>query len=548
MKRLPLPLLPPPPLPPPPSPPPPPPPPAPFWERIARRRRLAASLLPPKRCLPRAPKMKRVILEEGTKLLIVALCLNFLAEVRPCPGACVCYSEPKITISCQLQGLAAIPTEIPVQTQRVFLHSNKIATIGSTSFTSCRNMSILWIHSNNISVIEAGAFYGLDKLEELDLSDNMNLKSIAPSTFRGLVRLHTLHLARCGLLELSTQLFRGLFSLQYLYLQDNNLQNLQDDTFVDLANLTYLFLHGNKIKTLSENVFRGLTNLDRLLLHQNRVSVVHRRAFHDLGKVLTLYLFNNNLTVLTGETMTPLVSLQYLRLNGNQWLCDCQAQSLWDWFQQFKGSSSELECHLPAHLAGRDLKRLESSDLEGCLDSFNQVRTSVFSTKTRSGKLPTAGPPLLPPESSRKCCQSEMDKSFIYEAKAKAGPSSHSSRASPNNPLKDKENMAKTKYPGEMDPIKNGSNKQINDSPFGTFPSVVDPPLTNLKPEFLGPIQPSTVPTKKRQGCSKKNKSRSQCRMSQPAPNSTSPLIPSILIPPLVWTLILFVLKNESFP
>uniref|UniRef100_A0A8B9SXX6 Uncharacterized protein n=1 Tax=Anas platyrhynchos TaxID=8839 RepID=A0A8B9SXX6_ANAPL len=162
-----------------------------------------------------------------TKLLILVLCLNIQSEVESCPGACVCYSEPKITISCQQQGLTAIPTEIPIQSQRIFLHNNKITLVRSTSFTSCRNMTILWIHSNNISLIEPGAFYGLSKLEELDLSDNTNLKSINPVTFRGLVHLHTLHLDRCGLLELSTGLFRGLFSLQYLYLQDNNLQNLQ---------------------------------------------------------------------------------------------------------------------------------------------------------------------------------------------------------------------------------------------------------------------------------------------------------------------------------
>ncbi|XP_059683872.1 reticulon-4 receptor [Gavia stellata] len=477
--------------------------------------------------------------EQGSKLLILVLCLNIQSEVESCPGACVCYSEPKITISCQQQGLTAIPTEIPIQSQRIFLHNNKITLVRSTSFTSCRNMTILWIHSNNISLIEPGAFYGLNKLEELDLSDNTNLKSINPVTFRGLVHLHTLHLDRCGLLELSTGLFRGLFSLQYLYLQDNNLQNLLDDTFIDLANLTYLFLHGNKIKTLSENVFRGLINLDRLLLHQNRVSLVHRRSFHDLGKVMTLYLFNNNLTVLTGETMAPLVSLQYLRLNGNQWICDCQARSLWNWFKQFKGSSSELECHLPPRLAGRDLKRLQSADLEGCVDSFNQIRTSVFSTKTRSGKLPTGVPPLGSHDGSPKCCQPETDKSFIYEAKGKAGPSSHSSRPSSNNPLKDKENMSKTKYI-ETDPSKNGSNKQINDSPFGTFPSIVDPPLTKLKPEFLEPIEPSTVPTKKRQGCSKKNKSKAQCRLTQQGNSSTLQLSLSLLIPPLVWSLLLF--------
>ncbi|XP_069070587.1 reticulon-4 receptor isoform X1 [Pleurodeles waltl] len=471
----------------------------------------------------------------GSKLLFLALCLNVQDQVDSCPGACLCYNEPKITLSCQQQRLTSIPTEIPVQTQRIYLHNNKITLVRSNSFAACRNLTLLWIHSNNISVIEPGTFYGLDKLEELDISDNGNLKSIGPSTFRSLTHLHSLRIDRCGLLELPNGIFRGLFSLQYLYLQDNNLQALHDDTFLDLANLTFLFLHGNKIKTLSENVFRGLVGLDRLLLHQNRVSQIHVRAFHDLGKVMTLYLFNNNLTVLTEEVMAPLVSLQYLRLNGNQWICDCRARSLWSWFKNFKGSSSELECYLPSNLAGKDLKRLPSSDLDGCVDYPNQMRTSIFSTKTRSGKVTTADTPLISKDSTQKCCQPDVDKSFIYEGKP--GPSSHTSRLSPNNPLKDKENMSKTKYVENVGPTKNGSQKQINDSPFGTFPSNIDKPLTKLKPEIINPMEPSTAPTKRRQGCVKKTRSKTQCRLSQPGSSSNLHFSVSLLLLSLVWSL-----------
>ncbi|XP_069475297.1 reticulon-4 receptor-like [Ambystoma mexicanum] len=473
----------------------------------------------------------------GSKLLFLVLCLNVPHSVESCPGECLCYNEPKITLSCQQQRLTSIPSEIPVQTQRIYLHNNKITLVRSNSFSACRNLTLLWLHSNNISVIEPGTFYGLDKLEELDISDNVNLKSISPATFRGLSHLHTLSTDRCGLLELPNGIFQGLFSLQYLYLQDNNLQILHDDTFIDLANLTFLFLHGNKIKSLSENVFRGLISLDRLLLHQNRVNQIHVRAFHDLGKVVTLYLFNNNLTVLTEEVMAPLLSLQYLRLNGNQWICDCRAKSLWNWFKRFKGSSSELECHQPSTLAGKDLKRLPSSDLEGCVDSLNQIRTSIFSTKTRSGKLPTVDPPTISKDITQKCCQPDDNKSFIYEGKP--GPSSHSSRLSPNNPLKDKENMSKTKYIENVVPTKNGSNKHINDSPFGTFPSNVDQPLTKLKPEFINPIEPSTAPTKRRQGCTKKPRSKTQCRLVQPGSSSSMNFSLSLLLPPLLWSLML---------
>ncbi|XP_066545862.1 reticulon-4 receptor [Amia ocellicauda] len=467
---------------------------------------------------------------EGSRLLFLVLWLNSIPQVECCPGVCVCYSEPRTTVACQQQGLSSIPTEIPIRSQRIFLQNNKLTVVKSTSFSSCHNLTVLWLYSNNISHIEAGAFYGLERLEQLDIGDNSNMRIISPTAFRGLSRLHTLHLHRCGLSDLPVGVFRGLFSLQYLYLQDNNLLTLHDDTFLDLANLTYLFLHSNKIKTVSENMLRGMINLDRLLLHQNRVSFVHRRAFHDLGKLTTFYLFNNNLTVLTGETMDPLVSLQYLRLNGNQWICDCRARSLWDWFKRFKGSSSELECHVPSNLAGKDLKRLKASDLEGCTDYSQQVRTSIFSTKTRSGKLPTTETPLT--DGTPRCCQQESDKSSIISSKGLPDPSSYNSRQITNNPLKDKENISKTKFL-EVDPTKNGTHniQRQKDDPARTFSDTLDAPLGKLKPDFIDNMEPSTAPSKKRKKCSKKPKPDAQCLKGN---GSTSRAL-NLLFLPAIW-------------
>ncbi|KAG8455782.1 hypothetical protein GDO86_001830 [Hymenochirus boettgeri] len=456
--------------------------------------------------------MKRM-LNKGTKLLFLVACyISFRFKVECCSEPCLCYNEPKITFSCQQQRLTAIPHYIPFQTQRIFLHNNKINLIRSTSFTSCQNLTILWIHSNNISHIEPGAFFGLNKLEELDMSDNFNLKTISPLTFRGLVHLHTIHLNRCGLQDLPPGIFQGLYSLQYLYIQDNNLHFLHDETFLDLGNLTFLFLHGNKLNWLSENVFSGLTNLDRLLLHQNRLDMVHPRTFHDLRKVTTLYLFNNNLTVLRGEILAPLVSLQYLRLNGNQWICDCRAKSLWNWLKQFKGSSSEVECHLPSNLTGMDLKKLQSNNLNGCANtSLNLTRTGTFQFKAKSGFETFLGSD----EFSENCCQANSG------TNSKTGPSSHTSRISPNNPIKDKENISKTKIVVGVDNRRNRTYKQINDSPFGTFTSKVDSSLTKLKENnIFDSVEPSTVPNKKKQTCLKKVKSKSQCRTYQPGTNS----------------------------
>ncbi|XP_076404575.1 reticulon-4 receptor [Peromyscus maniculatus bairdii] len=426
----------------------------------------------------------------GSRLLAWVLWLQAWRVAAPCPGACVCYSEPKVTTSCPQQGLQAVPTGIPASSQRIFLHGNRISHVPAASFHSCRNLTILWLHSNALARIDATAFTGLTLLEQLDLSDNAQLRVVDPTTFRGLGHLHTLHLDRCGLQELGPGLFRGLVALQYLYLQDNNLQALPDNAFRDLGNLTHLFLHGNRIPSVPEHAFRGLHSLDRLLLHQNHVTRVHPHAFQDLGRLMTLYLFANNLSMLPAEVLVPLRSLQYLRLNDNPWVCDCRARPLWAWLQKFRGSSSEVPCSLPPRLAGRDLKRLAASDLEGCVVApgpFHPIQTTQL-TDEELLSLP-------------KCCQPDaVDKASVLEP---------GRPASAGNALKGRV------PPGDTPPGNGSGPRHINDSPFGTLPSSAEPPLTALRP---GGSEPPGLPTtgpRRRPGCSRKNRTRSHCRLGQ---------------------------------
>ncbi|TEA23394.1 hypothetical protein DBR06_SOUSAS910056, partial [Sousa chinensis] len=429
-------------------------------------------------------------LPTGSQLLAWVLWLQAWSVAAPCPGACVCYNEPKVTTSCPQQGLQAVPADIPAASQRVFLHGNRITYVPAASFHACRNLTILWLHSNALAHIDAAAFAGLALLEQLDLSDNAQLHAVDPATFRGLSRLHTLHLDRCGLQELGPGLFRGLAALQYLYLQDNGLQALPDDAFRDLGNLTHLFLHGNRIYSVPERAFRGLHSLDRLLLHQNRVARVHPHAFRDLGRLMTLYLFANNLSALPAEALAPLRALQYLRLNDNPWVCDCRARPLWAWLQQFRGSSSELPCSLPPRLAGRDLKRLATADLEGCAVAARPSRPFW-----------TGGPADEELLGLPKCCQPDAeDKASVLEA---------GSPASAGNALKGR-------VPSGDSPPGNGSGpRHINDSPFGTLPGSAEPPLTAVQPEGSQPPEPPTMGPRRRPGCSRKNRTRSQCRLGQ---------------------------------
>uniref|UniRef100_A0A8C6WK15 Reticulon 4 receptor-like 2 a n=1 Tax=Neogobius melanostomus TaxID=47308 RepID=A0A8C6WK15_9GOBI len=251
-----------------------------------------------------------------------------------CPQNCVCYPTP-MTVSCQAQNFTAVPVGVPYESQRVFLQNNRITElrVGSFGFGT----QVLWLFSNNITWIEAGAFSELRDLEELDLGDNPSL-----------------HRLEGGLTALPHDIFHKLYSLQFLYLQVGELlMQVDDDIFSDLINLSQLFIHGNRIRTLSENVFRGLVNLDRLLLHDNRIRQVNRRAFRDLGRLTMLFLFNNSLAELPGQTLRDLQGIEFLRLNANPWSCGCESRPVWEWFREVHVSSSEVICASPPIAATR---------------------------------------------------------------------------------------------------------------------------------------------------------------------------------------------------
>ena len=110
----------------------------------------------------------------------------------------------------------------------------------------------------------------------LDLNA-MDINSLQPDDFSGLMVLHTLDLGRNELSSLPDGVFSGLTALENLWLSGNELSSLPDGVFSGLTALQSLSLGGNKLSSLSDGVFSGLTALNKLTLYYKRAQLASRR-------------------------------------------------------------------------------------------------------------------------------------------------------------------------------------------------------------------------------------------------------------------------------
>ena len=141
------------------------------------------------------------------------------------------------------------PDEIPTDTERLTFREVAINYLPDRAFEHlplCREVEFV---NTNISAIDPGAWYGLDNLAKLTLSQN-NLEN------------------------LRQEHFKHLGNLQRLHLSQNKIVRIENDTFEEMSSLRYLELRENQINTLVGGVFHGLTSVTQLLLRNNRISVI----------------------------------------------------------------------------------------------------------------------------------------------------------------------------------------------------------------------------------------------------------------------------------
>ena len=138
--------------------------------------------------------------------------------------------------------LKEVPEDIPQNAVKIDLSNNDLMTIPVNAFAKNQDCLYLSLHRNSIWGIDSGAFSGLTKLRELDLSRNQ-ISGWTPDMFQG-----------------------PLHSLRSLHIIWNGFHSIDDGVFSKLEGLTHLDLSCTIRRKLNQDMFRGLVNLKTLVL------------------------------------------------------------------------------------------------------------------------------------------------------------------------------------------------------------------------------------------------------------------------------------------
>ncbi|XP_053315119.1 toll-like receptor 5 [Spea bombifrons] len=281
--------------------------------------------------------------------------------------------------------------------QHLNLSNNLIGEIYDRSFDGLENVLRLELQQNHIGPIQRHAFQNLKHLQFLDLREN----AIKTMTFCERMPFVTYILLGGNKLKRvdSTGLQTSFLDLSGNFLLDLGdlykiLQSIQVDTVTLKLNrlsvcypffnitqnnsLTFLDLSENMIHLIWDggqclNVFHQLSKLQVLKLNNNHLSFLPEGIFHGLSSLEKLNLSSNflvhlspdllpsNLEILDvshNRLLSPnpdtFLSLRYLNITHNNFICDCRLVSFILWLNQTNTteleSPDDIYCLSPRHL------------------------------------------------------------------------------------------------------------------------------------------------------------------------------------------------------
>ncbi|KAK9744402.1 Leucine rich repeat [Popillia japonica] len=127
--------------------------------------------------------------------------------------------------------------------EEIHITRSNIPNLGMHFFWGLDKLEVLNLSQNNITQPLDHNFRGLQGLKELYLDDQFKIYSLPSGTFRYLVNLATLSIQRNSMHEMMPRVFQQLERLQVLKLSGNSLVKLNPEIFKDLRVCEIFYLY-----------------------------------------------------------------------------------------------------------------------------------------------------------------------------------------------------------------------------------------------------------------------------------------------------------------
>ncbi len=155
--------------------------------------------------------------------------------------------------------------------EQLYVYDNELTGISDQMGAGMASLKQLFAHRNELSGSIPAGLGSMPSLDWLTLYDN-ELTGTIPSELGGLTSLRRLYLQENELSGSIPVELGGMSSLTHLLLQGNNLNGPIPVELGGISNLVWLSLYGNVLTGAIPGELGGLANLQQLHLHENRLS------------------------------------------------------------------------------------------------------------------------------------------------------------------------------------------------------------------------------------------------------------------------------------
>ncbi|XP_031554609.1 insulin-like growth factor-binding protein complex acid labile subunit [Actinia tenebrosa] len=196
----------------------------------------------------------------------------------------------------------------------LYIDNNKIYSIAAGAFHTLTKLIALTLNFNRLKEIKQGMFDRLPVLNHLSLSNNqLGLRAVKNVTKHDLRYLRKLYL-HINVIEMITEdLFFGMERLDDLDLGFNKISHIDENGFRGLGRVAWLRLRDNPFKKL---VFTGMTSLIYIDASQTPYLTIDASTFINTSQLTEINFIQSGFTDIPNNTFLPLGNVRYVHLSG----------------------------------------------------------------------------------------------------------------------------------------------------------------------------------------------------------------------------------------